>query len=142
MFFASSEPQQYGDLPERQRAAVAAAAAAAGDGGGGGADASAGWGWDDVLGTFIAAETDADFGATGLHGGSGPLPVRRWRDDEMSRAQLSFRDALLADGTPRVDDINDPDQLPGLGVFPGSSRPATRKRCRNCTQGADGSTAC
>ena len=77
-----------------------------------------GWGWDDVLGTFIAAETDADFGATGLHGGSGPLPVRRWRDDEMSRAQLSFRDALLADGTPRVDDINDPDQLPGLGVFP------------------------
>lgn len=27
-----------------------------------------GWGWDDVAATFIAAETDRDFGASPLHG--------------------------------------------------------------------------
>lgn len=77
-----------------------------------------GWGWDDVVSTFIAAERDRDFGATALHGDTGPLPVRRWRLDELSRAQRSFRDGLAAVGEPLVSDINDPAQLPGLGTFP------------------------
>ena len=78
----------------------------------------AGWGWDDVVSTFIAAERDADFGSTPLHGDSGPLPVRRWRLDELSRAQRAFYDAMIEAGETVVDDINDPTQLPGLGVFP------------------------
>ena len=57
-----------------------------------------GWGWDDVVSTFIAAERDADFGSTPLHGDSGPLPVRRWRLGELSRAQRAFYDGMVEAG--------------------------------------------
>ena len=77
-----------------------------------------GWGWKDVISTFIAAERDMDFGATALHGNSGPLSVRRWRRDELSRAQRAFYDGMVEIGEPIAADINDPSQLPGLGVFP------------------------
>jgi len=77
-----------------------------------------GWGWRDVEATFIAAETDADFGDSPRHGSNGPLPVRRWRRDEMSRAQLAYLDGMIEIGEPTVADINDPTQLPGIGVFP------------------------
>ncbi len=77
-----------------------------------------GWGWNDVADTFIAAERDFDFGTSPIHGKSGPLPVRRWRRDEMSRAQLAFYDGMAETNMPTVADINDPSQLPGVGVFP------------------------
>ena len=77
-----------------------------------------GWGWEDVVSTFIAAERDLDFGSSPLHGSSGPLPVRRWRRDELSRAQRAYYDGMVEVGEPVVADINDPSQLPGLGVFP------------------------
>ncbi len=77
-----------------------------------------GWSWDDVVDTFIAAETDVDFGETPLHGSTGPLTVRRWRRDEMSRAQLAFYDGMIEAGNDAVSDINDSSQLPGIGVFP------------------------
>ena len=86
-----------------------------------------GWSWSDVLATFVDAEHDRDFGASEIHGGSGPLPVRRWRDDELSRAQLAFRDGLIAEGERSVADINDPTQLPGLGVFPVTIDEADRR---------------
>ena len=77
-----------------------------------------GWGWDDVIDTFIAAERDVDFGSSPIHGSSGPLPVRRWRRDELSRAQRAYLDGMTEIGEPVVDDVNDPSQLPGIGVFP------------------------
>lgn len=77
-----------------------------------------GWGWKDVIDTFIAAENDLDFGETPLHGGSGPLTVRRWRRNEMSHAQLAFLDGMKEVGNAPVSDINDSSQLPGIGVFP------------------------
>ncbi len=77
-----------------------------------------GWGWSDVVDTFIAAENDMDFGATPLHGDKGPLSVRRWRRDELSHAQRTYFDAMVDLGEPSVADINDPSQLPGIGVFP------------------------
>lgn len=77
-----------------------------------------GWGWDDVAETFIAAENDLDFGSSPIHGNSGPLTVRRWRRDEMSHAQIAFQDGMAEAGNAIVEDINDPDQLPGIGVFP------------------------
>ena len=77
-----------------------------------------GWGWADVESTFVAAERDLDFGASAIHGDSGPLPVRRWRRDELSRAQSAYYDGLLEIGEPPVADINDPSQLPGIGFFP------------------------
>lgn len=77
-----------------------------------------GWGWDDVAETFIAAETDLDFGSSPIHGDSGPLTVRRWRREEMSHAQIAFQDGMAETGNAIVEDINDPGQLPGIGVFP------------------------
>lgn len=78
----------------------------------------AGWGWKDVASTFMAAEHDFDFETSPIHGASGPLPVRRWRRDELSRAQTAFYDGMVETGVPLVSDINDPSQLPGLGIFP------------------------
>ncbi|MEM1435156.1 MAG: GMC family oxidoreductase N-terminal domain-containing protein [Pseudomonadota bacterium] len=77
-----------------------------------------GWGWQDVVATFKAAETDHDFPTSPLHGSTGPLPVRRWRRDEMGRAQIAFLDGMVEAGAPSVTDINDRSQLPGIGVFP------------------------
>lgn len=77
-----------------------------------------GWGWDDVVDTFIAAERDIDFGASPLHGDAGPLPVRRWRRPEHSRAHIAYLDGMVELGERAVADVNDASQLPGLGVFP------------------------
>ncbi len=77
-----------------------------------------GWSWNDVRDTFIQAEADMDFGATSLHGDSGPLPVRRWRRDEHTEAHRAFMDGMVAGGTHHSVDINDPAELPGVGVFP------------------------
>ncbi|MEM8708319.1 MAG: GMC family oxidoreductase N-terminal domain-containing protein [Actinomycetota bacterium] len=77
-----------------------------------------GWGWNDVLDTFIAAETDRDFPSSPIHGRDGPLPVRRWTDDELATAARQFRRAMVEIGERSVADINDPTQLPGIGVFP------------------------
>ncbi len=77
-----------------------------------------GWSWKDVKDTFIAAERDADFPDSPLHGDKGPLPVRRWRREEHSRAQAAYLDGMAEIGMPLVADMNDPAQLPGLGVFP------------------------
>jgi len=77
-----------------------------------------GWGWEDVKDTFISAESDADFGDSPIHGRDGPLPVRRWRRDEMSHSQIAFYDGMMETGTPPSADINDPNQLPGIGIFP------------------------
>ncbi|MEE3328536.1 MAG: GMC family oxidoreductase [Myxococcota bacterium] len=77
-----------------------------------------GWGWNDVKSTFMAAERDVDFGDSPIHGQNGPLPVRRWRRDEMSRGQTAFYDGMIDIGQSATSDINDPTQLPGIGVFP------------------------
>lgn len=78
----------------------------------------AGWGWRDVVESFKAAETDCDFASSPIHGDSGPLRVRRWRREEMGRAQLAFYDGMAQSGARIVSDINDRTQLPGLGIFP------------------------
>ncbi len=77
-----------------------------------------GWGWEDVIDTFKAAETDRDFMDSDLHGNNGPLPIRRWRREEMGRAQVAFQDGMVEAGATAITDINDRSQLPGLGVFP------------------------
>ena len=77
-----------------------------------------GWGWNDVVDTFIAAERDVDFGSSPLHGDSGPLPVRRWKPGEHSRAHTAYLDGMRELGERPVSDINDASQLPGIGVFP------------------------
>jgi len=77
-----------------------------------------GWGWTEVVETFKSVETDRDFPNSPLHGENGPLTVRRWRRDEMSHAQRAFYDGMVETGNAVAADINDPSQLPGIGVFP------------------------
>ncbi len=78
----------------------------------------AGWGWSDVRRYFIAAENDGDFGPSDIHGDSGPLRVSRWTTDEHRRFQRAFGEGLREIGVPPVADVNDPTQVPGIGVFP------------------------
>ena len=86
-----------------------------------------GWGWKDVESTFIAAENDFDFGPSPIHGSEGPLTVRRWKKEEMSRAQRAYYEGMLEIGEPHVADVNDPSQLPGIGVFPVTIDENTRR---------------
>lgn len=77
-----------------------------------------GWGWNDVANTFMKAERDLDFTASPIHGSEGPLPVRRWRREEISHSQRAFYDGMVESGVSAAADINDPSQLPGVGFFP------------------------
>jgi choline dehydrogenase len=77
-----------------------------------------GWGWPDVLAAFRAVEHDVDFGASDLHGDAGPLTVRRSPEDEQAESHRAFQEGVRALGVPWADDINDPRQLPGVGIFP------------------------
>jgi len=86
-----------------------------------------GWAWQDVESTFIAAERDLDFPSSPLHGSAGPLPVRRWRRDEFSTKHKAFMDGMLEVGVPGAADINDPSQLPGIGVFPATIDEQSRR---------------
>ena len=42
-----------------------------------------GWSFLDVLPYFRRSETDLDFPGDDFHGSDGPIPVRRYRDDEL-----------------------------------------------------------
>lgn len=86
-----------------------------------------GWGWSAVLKDFIAAEKDLDFGPSPIHGDAGPLTVSRWKPAEHTPFQLAFAEGLRQVGAPVVEDVNDPDQLPGIGVFPATLDAARRR---------------
>jgi choline dehydrogenase len=77
-----------------------------------------GWGWADVLDTFKAVERDLDFGRTELHGADGPLTVRRSTRAQQAFCHTAFHDGLREMGVAAVEDVNDPAQLPGVGIFP------------------------
>ncbi|MBM6405599.1 mycofactocin system GMC family oxidoreductase MftG [Phycicoccus sp. CSK15P-2] len=84
------------------------------------------WAWDQVLPYFRALETDLDYGDSALHGGTGPIPIRRWRPDEMTRWQNAFEEACAAAGYDRVRDHNDPDAT-GFGAIPSNRRDGFRR---------------
>ncbi len=67
------------------------------------------WTWDKVLPYFKRLETDLDYGETELHGGSGPLPVRRHPTSELVEWQQAFLDAGAHLGFPSCEDTNAPD---------------------------------
>jgi choline dehydrogenase len=76
------------------------------------------WGWDQMLGAFCRLERDLDFGETSdAHGSSGPIPIVRFRPDELIDLQLAFRDGCLAQGMPWTDDHNDGAST-GVGSLP------------------------
>ena len=79
-----------------------------------------GWEWDHVLGHFRRLETDLDYGSGAFashHGDSGPLPVRRPQEQELTAVSDAFLRACLAQGYPFVADLNGPGAY-GVGMLP------------------------
>lgn len=74
------------------------------------------WGWQHMLAVLCRLEADQDR-TDGFHGTDGPIPVVRWRRDELLPVQESFLEAVNAHGIGWVDDMNAPDAS-GVGVIP------------------------
>ncbi|QKG21394.1 mycofactocin dehydrogenase MftG [Actinomadura verrucosospora] len=76
------------------------------------------WSYDRVLPLMRALETDLDFGAAALHGGDGPVPVRRTGLSHPAAA--AFQAAARSLGHP-----DDPDKnaqaAPGFGPVPSNT---------------------
>ena len=77
----------------------------------------AGWSFDDVLPYFKRLERDLDFGDRPWHGNAGPVPIRRYREDELTTVAAAGLAALTAAGLARVDDHNAPGAV-GAGALP------------------------
>lgn len=65
------------------------------------------WSWKACLPYFRRLEDDRDFGGD-FHGKGGPIPVVRWRSEELTKVQRGFFDACVAAGYPVSDDHNVP----------------------------------
>src|SRR5690242_15956877 len=50
------------------------------------------WRWEAVLPYFKRLERD-ELGESALHGGSGPIPIQRWRRDQMCATQRAAHDS-------------------------------------------------
>jgi choline dehydrogenase len=74
------------------------------------------WTWAKCLPAFIRLETDQDI-HNELHGDAGPIPIRRYRDDELVPFQLASMRACAALGYPSCPDHNDPTTT-GWGPHP------------------------
>ena len=73
-----------------------------------------GWEWENCLPYFNKLEDDQDQGGD-YHGKGGPIPVRRWKPNELTRLQQAFRQACIDQGYPFHEDFNDPDST---GISP------------------------
>lgn len=80
------------------------------------------WAWDEVLPFYKRLEDDLDFDNE-FHGQGGPIPIRRWKSDEMAPVQQVFHDACLKAGYPDVQDHNHP-EASGVGPIPSNRRGA------------------
>src|SRR3990172_13384118 len=74
------------------------------------------WSWEQVLPYFRRLESDQDFDDD-FHGRNGPLPIRRYREDELVPVQAAFTRAMRALGYPEAKDNNDPGST-GLAPHP------------------------
>ncbi|MER7707818.1 GMC oxidoreductase [Kitasatospora sp. NPDC097605] len=78
------------------------------------------WSYDQVLPYYRRLEDDLDF-EDRYHGKGGPVPVRRFRPEEMTPLQAAFTEASLAAGFPEVADHNHPEAT-GIGPIPSTRR--------------------
>ena len=74
-----------------------------------------GWAFADVLSSFVALESDLDFGSAEYHGRSGPVPIRRYLGAEQSAVAAAAFDSLRESGLPAIADHNAPG---AVGVAP------------------------
>ena len=78
---------------------------------------NAGWSFDDVLPTFRRLERDLDFGDRPWHGSTGPVPIRRYRPDELTDVSAAGLAAFEDAGIAYVEDHNAPGAV-GAGLVP------------------------
>ena len=76
-----------------------------------------GWSFDEVLPFFTRLESDADFGGAPWHGDGGPLPIRRYRDDELTDVAQAGLEAFEEAGCARLPDANAPGAV-GVAALP------------------------
>ena len=76
-----------------------------------------GWSFDEVLPAFCRLERDLDFPDAGWHGAGGPLPIRRYADEEIDPVQRAFLSSAVAVGDALVEDHNRPGAV-GVGKIP------------------------
>ena len=72
------------------------------------------WSWAECLPYFRRLEDDQDEGGD-FHGQGGPIPVVRWKREEMEAVQRGFYDACVALGFEETNDQNDPEST---GISP------------------------
>ncbi len=75
------------------------------------------WAYTRILPYFRKMETDMDLGSSGVHGGDGPLPVRRHQPDAWQPTQAAFYQSCLDADFPHDPDMNHPEST-GVGPFP------------------------
>jgi choline dehydrogenase len=75
------------------------------------------WAWENVLPAFKRLERDLDFGDRPFHGDSGPITIRRYQWDELTKVHQAWLEASDELGYPRCEDANDPDGW-GSGPHP------------------------
>src|SRR5690606_29432645 len=74
-----------------------------------------GWSWEECLPYFRKLEDDRDFGGD-LHGKGGPIPIVRWRPEELAPMQQAFYDACIGEGFRPSEDHNVPGST-GVGAW-------------------------
>ncbi len=75
------------------------------------------WAWEKVLPAFNRLERDLDFGDKPYHGDAGPITVRRYQWDELTKVHQAWLEASDELGYPRCEDANDPESW-GSGPHP------------------------
>ena len=90
---------------------------------------ASGWAWDDVLPYFRKIESDADFGGP-LHGGDGPMAIRRGFDDRWPLFTRGFMAAAEEEGWRNIGDNN---AVFSDGYFPVALANANGKRVSAAT---------
>jgi choline dehydrogenase len=82
------------------------------------------WAWSSCLPAFLRLEADQDFEGP-IHGKDGPIPIRRYRADELVPFQSAFLRACERLGFPACADHNDP-ATTGHGPHPMNKRGTVR----------------
>jgi choline dehydrogenase len=84
-----------------------------------------GWGFADMLPYLRRLETDLDFPDVKWHGSSGPLPVTRYPEVDLTDVAAAGQSAVESAGFASLEDHNQPGAL-GVGRMPRNSRAGQR----------------
>jgi 5-(hydroxymethyl)furfural/furfural oxidase len=92
---------------------------------------AAGWGWNDVLPFFRKLEKDFDYAGAELHGGDGPVPVRRIPKEQWPPLSKALEGFAAERQYPTVIDMN-ADFRDGYASVPISNWPDKRASAAIC----------